>query len=105
MMRVDDRSLNGAGGLQTTPTPGSQRTDGGGSTLGAQISESQSGDRVEISGTAGSVSQALGTGSAQRAQYIQKLTADYQSGNYTVNSLATSRAMIQDALDRKDGAQ
>ncbi|MBZ5596263.1 MAG: flagellar biosynthesis anti-sigma factor FlgM [Acidobacteriia bacterium] len=104
-MRVDDRNLNGAAGVQTGRTPESQGADRTGPASGAQISESQGGDRVEISGTAGNVAQALGAGSAQRAQHVQKLAADYRSGNYTVNSLATSRAIVQDALERKDGAR
>jgi len=104
-MRVDDRNLNGAAGLQTGRTPESQGSERAGSTSGTQISESQGGDRVEISGTAGSVAQALGTSSAQRAQHIQKLATDYRSGNYTVSSRATSHAIVQDALERKDAAR
>jgi len=104
-MRVDDRNLNGAAGLQTGRTAESQVAERTGTTSGAQISESQGGDRVEISGTAGSVSQALGTSSAERAQHMQKLAADYRSGNYSASSLATSRAIVQDALERKDAAR
>ena len=102
-MRVDDRNLNGASGLQTGRTPDAHAAERTGSTSGAQISESQSGDRVEISDTAGQVSEALGAGSAGRTLRLQKLAADYRSGNYVVNSLATSRAIIQDAIERKDG--
>ena len=104
-MRIDDRNLNGVAGLQTGRTPDTHGADRAGSTLGSQISESQGGDRVEISGTAGLVAQALGTGSADRAQRIQQLSADYRSGNYQPNSLATSRAIIQDALERTDGTR
>jgi hypothetical protein len=104
-MRVDDRNLNGVAGLQTGRTPDTHGAERAGSTSGSQISESQGGDRVEISGTAGLVAQALGTGSADRAQRIQQLSADYRSGNYQPNSLATSRAIIQDALERTDGTR
>lgn len=101
-MRIDDRNLNGAAGLQPGRTTDTQTAERAGSTAGSQVSESQGGDRVEISGTAGLVSQALGAGSAQRAQHIQQLAADYRSGNYVPNSLATSRAIIKDALERTD---
>jgi Anti-sigma-28 factor, FlgM len=105
MMRVDDRNLNGVAGLQTGQTPDTHGAQRAGSTSGSQVSESHGGDRVEISGTAGLVSQALGAGSAERAQRIQQLAANYRSGNYQPNSLATSRAIVQDALERTDGAQ
>ena len=104
-MRVDDRNLNGAAGLQPGRTSGANGAERTGSNSGSQVSESQSGDRIEISGAAGLVSQALHITSSERAQRIQQLTADYRSGNYQPNSLATSRAIIQDALERKDGAQ
>lgn len=104
-MRVDDRNLNGAAGLQTVRTADTQAAERAGSTSGSQISESKGGDRVEISSTAGLVSQALGTGATDRAQRIQQLTADYRSGNYQPNSLATSQAIIQDAIERTDGAR
>jgi hypothetical protein len=103
MMRIDDRNLNGAAGLQTGRTPDTHAAERAGSTSGSQVSESQSGDRVEISGTAGLISQALGTGSVERAQRIQQLATDYRSGNYQPNSLATSKAIVQDALERTDG--
>jgi hypothetical protein len=104
-MRIDDRNLNGAAGLQTGRTPDTHAAERAGSTSGSQVSESQGGDRVEISGTAGLVAQALGTGAAERAQRIQQLATDFRSGNYRPNSHATSRAMIQDALERTDGTR
>jgi hypothetical protein len=103
MMRIDDRNLNGAAGLQTGRTPDTHAAERAGSTSGSQVSESRSGDRVEISGTAGLISQALGTGSVERTQRIQQLATDYRSGNYQPNSLATSKAIVRDALERTDG--
>jgi hypothetical protein len=105
MMRIDDRNLNGAAGLQTGRTPDTHAAERAGSTSGSQVSESTGGDRVEISGTAGLVSQALGTSSVDRAQRMQQLAIDYRSGNYRPNSLATSQAIIQDALERTDGTR
>jgi len=104
-MRIDDRNLNGVAGLETGRTPDTHGSERAGSPSGSQISESRAGDRVEISGTAGLVSQALGTGSAEHAQRIQQLAANYRSGNYQPNSRATSRAIVQDALERTDGAR
>jgi len=104
-MRVDDRNLNGVSGLQTGRTPDTNAPERAGSTSGSQVAESHSGDRVEISGTAGLVAQALGANSAARAQRIQQLSANYRSGNYQPNSLSTSRGIIQDALERNDGTR
>lgn len=104
-MRVDDRNLNSTAGLQTGRTSGAHSAERPGSNAGSLVSESHSGDRVEISGAANLVAQALNTSSAQRAQRIQQLAADYRSGNYQPNSLAAGRAIIQDALERKDGSQ
>lgn len=102
-MRVDEGNLNGAAGLQTGRTPDTHGAERAGSTSGTEISGSQSGDRVEISGTAGQLSAALGTSSVQRATRLEKLAADYRSGSYTVSALGTSRAIVQDAIERKDG--
>jgi len=101
-MRVDDRNLNGAAGLQTGRTTDTHGAERAGSPAASQVSESRGGDRVEISGTAGLVSQALGANAAERAQHIQQLAADYRSGNYRPSSLATSRAIVKDALERTD---
>ena len=104
-MRIDDRNLNGAAGLQTGRTPDTHAAERPGSTSESLVSESRSGDRVEISGTAGLVSQALIAGSVERAQRIQQLAADYRSGNYKPNSMVTSQAILQDALERTDGTR
>ena len=104
-MRIDDLNLNGAAGLQTGRTPDTHVAERTGSGSVSQVSESTGGDRVEISGTAGLVSQALGMSSVERSQRIQQLATDYRSGNYRPNSLATSKAIIQDALERTDGTR
>lgn len=104
-MRIDDRNLNGAAELQTGRTPDTHAAERPGATSGSLVSETRSGDRVEISGTAGLVSQALVAGSVERAQRIQQLATEYRSGNYQPNSLATSKAIIQDALERADGTR
>lgn len=104
-MRIDDRNLNGAAGLQTGRTPDTHVAERPGSASVSQVSESTGGDRVEISGTAGLISQALGTNSADRSQRIQQLATDYRAGSYRPNSLATSKAIVQDALERTDGTR
>jgi hypothetical protein len=104
-MRVDDRNLNGAAGPQPGRTQETQETGRPGPTSGAQVAESAGGDRTEISSLASRVSQALAAHSAERAQHIGKLANQYLADQYQVSLQSTSRAVIQDALERKDGTR
>lgn len=104
-MRVEDRNLNGAGGLQPGRAPESQEAGRLGSTVGAQVSETAGGDRAEISSLAGTVSQAITTYAADRAQRVGKLAEQYRSGQYHANARSASHALVRDALERKDAAQ
>jgi anti-sigma28 factor (negative regulator of flagellin synthesis) len=101
-MRVDDRNLNGAAGLQ----PGrASETDRLGSTSGAQVSHTAGGDRAEISSLAGTVSEAMAAHSAERAQRVAKLAEQYRAGQYKVGARPAGQAVVRDALERKDAAQ
>jgi hypothetical protein len=104
-MRVEDRNLNGPGGLQ--PGHAAEPHEAGrlGSTVGAQVSETAGGDRAEISSVAGTVSQAITTHAAERAQRVGKLAAEYRAGQYNVSARSASQALVRDALERKDAAR
>src|SRR5882672_3265487 len=104
-MRVDDRNLNGAGGPQPGRAPAAYETGRAGSTTGAQVTETAGGDRAEISSVAGTVSQAITTHAADRAQRVEKLAAAYRSGQYSVSAQSASQALVRDALERKDAAR
>jgi len=101
-MRVEERNLNGAGGPQPGRASASHEAGRLGSTVGAQVSESAGGDRAEISSVAGTVSQALSTHAAERAQRVGKLAAEYRAGQYNVSARSASQALVRDALERKD---
>ncbi len=101
-MRVEERNLNGPGGPQPGRAPESHEAGRLGSTVGAQVSESAGGDRAEISSVAGTVSQALSTHAAERAQRVGKLAAEYRAGQYNVSARSASQALVRDALERKD---
>jgi hypothetical protein len=101
-MRVDDRNLNGAAGLQPGRT---SETDRSGSASGAQISQTPGGDRAEISSLAGTVSDAMATHSAGRSRRVAALAQQYRAGQYTVGARPASQALVHDALERKDAAQ
>jgi hypothetical protein len=104
-MRVEDRNLTGAGGPQPGRAPGAYETGRTGSTVGAQVTETAGGDRAEISSLAGTVSQAIRTHAAERAQRIGKLAAEYRAGQYNANARSASQALVRDALERKDAAR
>ena len=65
-------------------TPGSQKPASGGSGE----------DSVEIS----SVSSTLSAQSSDRAARVAQLAAAYQGGNYQVNSMDVSKALVNNAL-------
>jgi hypothetical protein len=104
-MRVEDRNLNGAAGLQPGRAPEPHEAGHLGSTVGAQVTESAGGDRAEISSVAGTVSQAITTHAAERAQRVGKLAAEYRAGQYNASARSASQALVRDALERKDAAR
>jgi hypothetical protein len=103
-MKVDDRNLNGASSAQTGRATSTQEIDRAGSTNGSRHSESAGGDRAEISGLAGRLSQALNSNSTERSQRIEALTRQYRAGQYQANPQAVSHAFVREALESKDGA-
>lgn len=94
-MKVYDLNLTGPAEsgrsqeIQRTSQPNSQATRASGNPVG---------DHVELSNTLGSLARGMSSYSTSRAARVQALAAQYQSGSYKVDSLATSRAMISDAL-------
>ena len=104
-MRVEDRNLNGAAGPQSGRTQEAHSPDASATAPGTGNSGVAGADRAEISSLAGRVSDALSVNAAERTQRIAKLAQEFKQGRYSVDSHATSQAIIQEALGRKDGAQ
>lgn len=104
-MRVDDRNLNGAAGLQSGRTQETHSPDALAPAPGSQNSGAAGADRAEISSLAGRISDAMAVHSAERTQRIAKLAQEFKQGRYSADAHATSQAVIQEALGRKDGAQ
>lgn len=91
-IQIYNDGLAGAGASETSRAQElSRATTGGkpisGSTAGAE-------DQVDIS----SLSSTLAAQGSQRASRVQELAAAYQSGNYHVNSMDVSKAMVNNAL-------
>jgi len=56
------------------------------------------GDKVELSESLNSLYRALSQDGASRSERVQALAAQYRNGTYRVDALATSRAMVAEAL-------
>ncbi|MGA2273542.1 MAG: flagellar biosynthesis anti-sigma factor FlgM [Bryobacteraceae bacterium] len=95
-MKVVDRNLNSGSPVESGRTQETQRasTTAGGATA----AQAGGGDQVEFSNTLGSLARALSTFNADHASKVQALAAQYQSGTYRANSLATSQSMVSHAL-------
>jgi len=97
VMRIQDRTSLGTPATQTGRTSETQRAgrDNTGQTGAAGAAD---GDRVELSSTLGRLSQAIAAHGAQRADRVHALSTDYQAGRFRPNSVATSRAIVTEAL-------
>jgi flagellar biosynthesis anti-sigma factor FlgM len=102
-MKIYDSNLSGAaaGGAQRTQE--TQQTERSGSGRKAELT-GEGGDRVELSGSLGRLSRVLSSFQSHRADRVQRLAAQYQSGNYQIDSKAISGAMISEALSEGAGA-
>ncbi len=95
-MRIDNQNLTGlpveSGRTQDVQRAG--REDG----YRAGSGSAGGGDQVELSSALGTLSRAMTAYGSGRQTQVSALTAQYQSGSYRPDSLATSRGMIAEAL-------
>jgi hypothetical protein len=96
-MRIYDTNLTGTSAAETGRSQETQKIDRG-SQGAASKTGGASSDHVELSGGLGRLSQTLSSFHQDRASRVQSLAALYQSGNYRPDSMATSRAMVSEAL-------
>ena len=75
-----------------------QKTERSGSAQGGAVKAAQNGDTVEFSPGLGQLSRAISSYGAERASHVDALATLYRSGNYHPDSVATSRAMLSEAL-------
>jgi len=99
-MNAVDLNLSGGSAVESARTQETQRPGpAAGNTTAAPTSGR---DRVEFSGTLGSLARAMATFQANQSSKVGALASQYQSGAYRTDSLATSRAMIGQALNAVD---
>ena len=97
-MRVNDRSLTGA-----TPAESGRAHETGKSSRNQEVRDGTAaatgnGDRVELSSTLETLSRAMSAFGSERANRVQALAAQYQSGSYHADSVATARGILSEAL-------
>lgn len=97
-MRISNSDLTGLAGTDSAQAQDLQKTGRGDSTASSTRGSGQNGDRVEFSSGLSQLASAIFTYGANRTAQVQKLAALYQSGGYSTDSAATSRAMVSDAL-------
>ena len=96
-MRINDANLTGSA-VEPGRTPEAQHTDRVSSSRVGGSSTSSNGDRVELSNALGSLSRVLSSFGSSRADHVQALAAQYQSGQYQPDALSTSRGLLADAI-------
>lgn len=98
-MQIYDRNLTGTSASETGRAQESQnvsRAGTGKSPTSGGVDASN--DRVEFSGTLGQLSRALATFESTRADRVQALSVQYQSGNYKPDAAATSKGLVAEAM-------
>ncbi|MGA2648592.1 MAG: hypothetical protein ABSF15_28245 [Candidatus Sulfotelmatobacter sp.] len=79
------------------PAPAENAARAGASTLASSVAGS-SGDQVEISSFSGNVATSVGALAEQQGARVSHLAALYARGDYQVDSMQTSRALISGAI-------
>jgi hypothetical protein len=103
-MKIYDQNLTGSSATETGRAQESQNLSRAGTVkspaFGVVDGSGGSGstDRVEFSGTLSRLSRTLATFEASRANRVQALAVEYQSGNYKPDSAATSRGLVTEAI-------
>lgn len=91
-IQIYNDGLAGAGASETSRAQELSRTTTGGAPSSGSAAGGE--DQVQIS----SVSSSLSAQGSERAGRVQELAGAYQSGQYHVNSLDVSKALVDHAL-------
>jgi anti-sigma28 factor (negative regulator of flagellin synthesis) len=92
-MRINDNSNLANNALGQTGRAAETESTGSSARSVAKAAPSET-DDLQLSRFAGALSQVIQTDSASRSQRVAQLAATVQSGSYQVDSLATSRAIV-----------
>ena len=95
-MKVYDVNLTGTSASETGRAQETQRAERASNSQTAPANASS--DRVELSGTLARVARAVSSYSTDRANQVNALTQQYQSGSFRPSSVKTSQGMVAEAL-------
>lgn len=103
-MKIYDGNLTGTSAPETGRAQESQKLNRAGSgTSTTRGGVDGSSDRVEFSGALSRLSRALTAFESTRANRVQALAVEYQSGKYQPDAAATSKGLVAEAIS--DGLQ
>jgi len=92
-MRVDEHGLTDQVSSSTTRAAESQRIQVG--TAATSGAATAAGDRVDLSGLAGRISQTMQALASQSAQRVGQLQKDYRAGRYQPDAQQVASAMAR----------
>ena len=99
-MRTDNQNPTGISSLPLGRTPETEAVNRPGPARAPSEPAGPAGeDQVHLSDLAGCL-RSLGSDAPERAAYLEKLSGEVEAGRYTVDALALSRKIIDDALQR-----
>ena len=93
-MKIKTSDTPDATRMELNSTRATRQADDTAASNSVSPNSTSSSDSIAISGTNSLVQQALTSGSATRAARVAELQKQYQSGQYQVDSVAVSRALI-----------
>jgi flagellar biosynthesis anti-sigma factor FlgM len=93
-MKIKSTDTPDATRAELNPTRATRQADGPAASNSVTPNSTSSSDSIAISGTNSLVQQALSSGSDTRAARVAELQKQYQSGQYQVDAVAVSRALI-----------
>ena len=94
----DDMKLYDRAGAETVHSQHVRRLSNTSTRKSADRGADASWDRVQFSGNLGRLARIFSTYDATRANRVQVLAAQHQSGNYRPDSAATSLGIVREAL-------
>jgi anti-sigma28 factor (negative regulator of flagellin synthesis) len=97
-MRIYDGNLTGTSAAETAQAQKTQSPSRAGSDTSSGRAGDGSSDSVVFSGTMSRLSRTLATFESTRANRVQALAVEYQSGKYKPDPAATSKGLVSEAL-------
>ena len=97
-MRIVDSNPAANTPVQGERTDAARLTNPAGNDPAGQPKVPPSSDSVQLSGLSGRVAESLQADSAARAQKVSEVAAAVQSGTYTLDAKAVSKALVDHAI-------